>query len=433
MVQSRIRAAVVELRLQEGVSERPLRGYRAEDPLLDLLLRLLGVGDDPAETQLRDPLDVAAEKAAWIATREVAHETSDAEASQEVLPNYVIAAPDAKVEEHVVIGWQPTEDDLEDFAKELEAVVNDPPPPLGPPGQGPASMVSFDAADAVERAQEDARQQALGRYSGPRYPSLAGQAEGEASDEVELSEPLSAGTPEVLPTPPEGENPALPDYILEAAPSVEPAVAQPRRPSATALKPTPTSASRPQRVEPVSQGPDAQYAAPSQPTLRGLDSGVGTLALIGAALLVLVLFLGSAYMGGQRLQSGQKRADVTRAKLYSAIALDENLVRDMVELGADGSLLQQRYQQYAVAKEPQKARRALALSRALEQEIQGTRAGSVRARQLEQMVQHIGSARITYTHAVEEWAFATRGLLGGLALTLGFGQPPASDAILPLE
>ena len=134
MVQSRIRAAVVELRLQEGVSERPLRGYRAEDPLLDLLLRLLGVGDDPAETQLRDPLDVAAEKAAWIATREVAHETSDAEASQEVLPNYVIAAPDAKVEEHVVIGWQPTEDDLEDFAKELEAVVNDPPPPLGPPG-----------------------------------------------------------------------------------------------------------------------------------------------------------------------------------------------------------------------------------------------------------------------------------------------------------
>ena len=105
----------------------------------------------------------------------------------------------------------------------------------------------------------------------------------------------------------------------------------------------------------------------------------------------------------------------------------------MVELGADGSLLQQRYQQYAVAKEPQKARRALALSRALEQEIQGTRAGSVRARQLEQMVQHIGSARITYTHAVEEWAFATRGLLGGLALTLGFGQPPASDAILPLE
>ena len=113
IVQSRIRAAVVELRLQEGVAERPLRGYRAKDPLMDLLLRLLGVGDDVAETQLRDPLDVAAERAAWVATREIPADQEESEASeQEALPNYVVRAEAEAVEEHIVIGWQPTEDDL---------------------------------------------------------------------------------------------------------------------------------------------------------------------------------------------------------------------------------------------------------------------------------------------------------------------------------
>ena len=158
-----------------------------------------------------------------------------------------------------------------------------------------------------------------------------------------------------------------------------------------------------------------------------------TLGVVGLSLLLVLLFVVSAYMGGQRMQAGQQRAEVTRAKLYAAIALDDNLVRDMGELGADGRLLQQRYQQFVMAKEPEKARRALSLSKALEEQMKGTRTGSVRARQLEQVVQHISSARMTYTYSVEEWAASTQGLFGGVAIAMGFGVPPESNAILPME
>jgi len=303
-----------------------------------------------------------------------------------------------------------------------------------------SDMVSFQAADAVERAQEDARQQALGVYSGPRYPSLAGKDEApsteEEDEEVEVSATSMSAAPDELPAFLREEEVATPTPTPAATPTPTPAPAPERPvPTTTTARPQTSEAPVPQQREMPQERPpmDAKPVAPKVQVATGLDSSVGTLGLVGAALLVVVLFIGSAYMGGQRLQAGQQRADVTRAKLYNAIALDEHLVRDMVDLGADGTLLQQRYQQYAIAKEPQKARRALALSRALDSEIKGTRVGSVRARQLEQVVQHIGSARITYTHSVEEWASATRGLVGGLAMTIGFGEPPASDAILPLE
>jgi len=449
LVQSRIRAAVVELRLQEGVSARPLRGYRAEDPLLDLLLRLLGVGDDVTETELRDPLDVAAERAAWIATREIPSNDEEVGAEAERLPNYVIASEAEAVEEHIVIGWQPTDDDLEALARDLEAIVQEPPPPLDMSEDGLSAMVSFQAADAVARAQEDARQEALGVYSGPRYPSLA--TKGETEEVPNDAAAAALTTEERPPTEGDDERPAFlvqhPDVVSEPAQSMEGSpAAQPPSVVATSVKSAPQSqavasdpsarpvvASAPR--DPLPQRPmeEVRDSAPMERVANRLDAGVSSLALVAAALVVFVLFLGGAYMGGQRMQGGQQRADVTRAKLYNAIAMDDNLVRDMVELGADGPLLQRRYQQFVIAKEPQKARRALALSRALEMEIQGTRTGSVRARQLEQVVQHIGSARLTYTHSVEAWASSTQGLLGGLAMTLRFGAPPASDAILPLE
>ncbi|MFT4621734.1 MAG: hypothetical protein ACI8PZ_000386 [Myxococcota bacterium] len=485
-VRRRLDAVLLELRLLEGVGERPVGSARAQDPVVDLFLRLLGIGDDTSKpAKLAEPLTTAQERAAWVATRVFVEPEVEGE---EPAPEWAVTTAQ-KEKERTIIGWQPDEAELSDIdpdaaLEELEQSVKefaDGPSSdfedalptrvdiasqqLEPPKPVDGSLVSFGDSAEFDEAMKGEFYDVNARFQTLADPPEAELPYQPAADanlaEVDVADGWDSD--------PEADAAAVEAALAAAAamsgqPAPTPAPT-PRRSTATpapAPAPAPADDTEDGRRRAIFEAADQRiskrpaaprqtlpHATPRPPEERTAEEVADeankvrlvrqrNLGLVAALAGVLVLLFTSgvgfaAFQGSRGVNIAATTADSARSSLYNAIASDPSLVESVGDLGGDEAALRERWLAYSESNDDDRARRALAFAAELQDQWRQIRPGGSRYLRAEQPVKRILRSQEAYQETVQAWAASTRSPLGALATTVGLARSPSAEALVPLE
>ncbi len=481
-VKRRLDAVILELRLMEGVGERPVGSARAKDPVVDLFLRLLGIGDDANKpAKLDQPLSPAQERATWVATK--VFEAPEAPSEDEPLPDWAISEV-LREKERTIIGLNPDASNLDDLDPEaaiadLEArwqeFEDDPPTnvertvtELEAPQPTDGTMVSFgqneDLTGAVAAEFYDVNE----RYrldAEEREEPAASEDDGDGEDDdwgdgddweddpegvaatVAAAEALRTATPAPVrrtaaPPAPADAEPPVPDEEEDDDDTEKRhralfAEADRRSPTPAATSPRDIVASRPPAVvsERAELEPEERGAEDIENDRLAQQRNIGLLvAAAGVGLMLVTGGVGyAAYQGSVSVNSAATAADSSKSSLYNAIAADPAIVTSIGNLGGDEPTLRARYLAYDGSNDAERTRRALAFAGELGRQWRDIKPGGSRYLRAEQTVKKILRAQDDYERAVVRWADMTQSPLGALSTGVGLARSPDANALVPLD
>jgi len=453
-VRARIEAAVTELRLQDGVSLKAVDSARAADPVLELLLRVLGLGDegDAVGDALERPLTESQQRAAWVASRPVERASSSPES--ESLPNYVLGEV-TRQKEATVIGWQPTEEDLNAFVEEREARGQEDVAPSQTSAESLEGLVTFDGADAVERSLDRAREKV-----GEVYKEGSASLPEIEQEKAEIPTSKSSSSEGTLDDPTED----LENFHALLAASVadaeeweeeedsappEDSPAKRKRPvqgrkaaSESAARRAEVFAAADHAMKPALPSPPPNSGAPGgRPSVRPSSarfqatppasqwmvfSFVAAGVVLGMVVLAIVL-------GASQVNKARAKASQERDELYALITKSDGLMEQIRVQGGRADELETAHQAYLAADEPDRARRALHLVNQYAIGMVDIRSTGATYRQLHGEVKRLERAKSDYEMALRFWAKQTGGVLGSIAIFGGLAEAPDQVVLIPLE
>ena len=459
-VRARIEAAVMELRLQDGVGMQPMDSVRSADPVLELLLRVLGLGDegDAVGDALERPLTESQQRAAWVASRPIERPSSPPE--NENLPNYMLGEV-VRQKEATVIGWQPTDEDLTSFIEEQSESAQEDLAPRQPSTESLTGLVAFDGSDAMERSLDRARERIGQVYKegsenphvieeeGTARPASKGAStEEEADDPTEDLASFHALLAASVADTDEWEDREEPEPMTPASsPGASQESQQTKEPGATGGVKTSSRRADLFAAADHALNPSAPLTPPipsdprGRPAIRPNPSHVRAslqvsqwmvFSVVAAGVVLGMVVLGIV-LGASQVNKAYDKASQERDEMYALILKKDGLLGQIRVQGGQTDELEAVHEAYLAADEPQRARRALHLVNQYAIGMVDLRSAGSTYRQVQSEVKSLERAKNDYELALRFWAKKAGGLLGSVAIFGGLAEAPDQMVLVPLE